>query len=455
METGPKSRLPSLRRADFSRLHLLVVVLAFATIGAIVGLTRSSASTPSNGLLGSDPNFFPITVWLQTPSSHATAFKNVGVNIFSGFTSSTLTTSNLSAVQSNGMGALIEDQSTALSSTFTSYQGVMKGWLQQDEPDNAQPDGNGGYGPCVDPSTIVNIYNQFKAADPTRPVILNLGQGVANINYTGRGSACHARTDMYPQYAQGADILSFDVYPINDGYPITYIADGVDNLLNWGGGKPVWAFIETTPQDSGNPKPTPDEIKAEVWLALTHGASGIQYFCHIFTPTFDEKGCLDDAAVSSAMSGIDSQIASLAPVLNSPTITGQASVSSASRIDYALKRYNGDTYLLTVSPNSTSASATFSISGLGNQTVSVIDESRTLTMSGGSFQDGFGAYGVHLYQLAATAKTGDLNGDSSVNISDLSILLSNWNATSGAADINGDGKVDVFDLSILLSHFGS
>lgn len=54
-----------------------------------------------------------------------------------------------------------------------------------------------------------------------------------------------------------------------------------------------------------------------------------------------------------------------------------------------------------------------------------------------------------------TAATGssDLNKDGKVNITDLSILLSNW-GKAGTGDLNGDGKVNITDLSILLSHWG-
>ena len=48
---------------------------------------------------------------------------------------------------------------------------------------------------------------------------------------------------------------------------------------------------------------------------------------------------------------------------------------------------------------------------------------------------------------------GDLNGDGRVNITDLSILLSNYGTTNAVADINGDGVVNIFDLSILLSRW--
>ena len=49
---------------------------------------------------------------------------------------------------------------------------------------------------------------------------------------------------------------------------------------------------------------------------------------------------------------------------------------------------------------------------------------------------------------------GDLNGDNTVGITDLSILLSNYGTTNPTADINLDGTVNILDLSILLSHWG-
>jgi hypothetical protein len=54
---------------------------------------------------------------------------------------------------------------------------------------------------------------------------------------------------------------------------------------------------------------------------------------------------------------------------------------------------------------------------------------------------------------ASTIKTGDLNKDGTVNIFDLSILLSNWDSSDPTADLNNDGIVNIFDLSILLSNW--
>jgi hypothetical protein len=52
------------------------------------------------------------------------------------------------------------------------------------------------------------------------------------------------------------------------------------------------------------------------------------------------------------------------------------------------------------------------------------------------------------------AKTADLNHDNTVNVFDLSILLSNYATTNTIADIDKSGSVNVIDLSILLSNYG-
>ncbi len=55
------------------------------------------------------------------------------------------------------------------------------------------------------------------------------------------------------------------------------------------------------------------------------------------------------------------------------------------------------------------------------------------------------------------SKAGDVNGDNSVNIFDLSILAANWGGTSktrSQGDLNNDTQVNIFDLSILAANWG-
>ncbi len=400
----PKQFKPKSR---FSLHDLVIVIVVFAILGTVF-LFRGKAATPSqgfiNGIYGSDPNFFPITVWQQQPEYYAQQYKDIGINIFSGLDDGP-SEERLSLLKKAGLGVTLSQQKSALNS-FPQYSSLYLGWQKYDEPDNAQ--GNASV-PCISSTEVINTYNEFKAADPARPVIINFGQAVANPNALDRGYTCYGQNQgpgeyTYTSYAKGADILSFDVYPANHGYPITYVADGVDNLKKWvGTSKPIWAFIETTQIEADQSKPTPEQVKAEVWLALTHGASGIQYFVHVFTPTYMNTGLLVDGPMSTAVHNINSQISNLAPVLNSPTIDNGASVSATARIDHVVKKSNNQTYLFAVSPNSGNVNATFTVAGQGSGTVAVIDENRTIAMTNGSFTDSFAGYGVHLYQISSTS----------------------------------------------------
>jgi starvation-inducible outer membrane lipoprotein len=61
----------------------------------------------------------------------------------------------------------------------------------------------------------------------------------------------------------------------------------------------------------------------------------------------------------------------------------------------------------------------------------------------------------YLVKISGSGKRGDFNNDSKVDVTDLGILLSNWNSTSRPpSDLNQDGRVDVTDLGILLSNWG-
>lgn len=59
------------------------------------------------------------------------------------------------------------------------------------------------------------------------------------------------------------------------------------------------------------------------------------------------------------------------------------------------------------------------------------------------------------HSKASVAQPADINNDNTVDIFDLSMLLSNWNKTgTNSSDINSDNVVNIFDLSMLLSKWG-
>jgi hypothetical protein len=361
-----------------------------------------------------DPNWFPIGVWLQsTSTSRIAQYQAAGFNIYVGLWQGP-TEAQLSNLKSRGMKAICSQNSVGLNSA---NRDVIIGWAQQDEPDNAQWNATTqSYDPPILPSEIVSRYNTMKANDGTRPIFLNLGQGVAWDGWWGRGTRTNHPED-YPQYLQGCDIASFDIYPFASSTASNYapvknkpwvIPYGVDRLINWKQGTQtdvVWNFVECT-NIHGYGKATPVQVKAEVWMSLIHGSMGILYFVHQIDP-FVEAGLLADPAMTAAVTDINNQIHSLAPVLNSPTVVGGATVGSSNPavpVDVIVKLFNGATYLFAVGMRDGTTTATFDVADLGGSAqAEVLGESRVIALTNGSFQDTFTPYAVHLYRIVETA----------------------------------------------------
>jgi hypothetical protein len=350
----------------------------------------------------SDPSFFPVAVWLQSPPN-ASKYAAVGVNTFTGLWMGP-TDDQLAGLAGAHMATYC-DQAGVWSAHLDDP--TIQAWMQPDSPDDAQMNASGGYDPCVDPATVRAGYRAFVASDPRRPVYLGLGRGVADTQWNGRGT-CTGQTGMYTEYAKGGDLLAFHIYPHEDGVALETVATGVDNLMGWSGArKPISATIEASDiNDHG--RPTPGEITAEVWMSLVHGAAGVQYFCHRFMPTFSETDCLDDAPTKAVLTEIDGHIRDLAPVLNTPSVSNGVTVSSSSAsipVDVMLKRQGGATYLFAVEMRSGATMATFTLRSIpSNATIEAIGEGRTLPVTpesaGVSFSDAFSGYAVHLYRIA-------------------------------------------------------
>jgi hypothetical protein len=105
----------------------------------------------------------------------------------------------------------------------------------------------------------------------------------------------------------------------------------------------------------------------------------------------------------SAVTEINKQINTLAPVLNSPTIDAGVSVSSENEdvpVAVMAKKYKGARYLFAVGMRNGSTKATFTAPALkGKRTVEVLGENRTILSKDGVFSDTFEAWDVHLYRI--------------------------------------------------------
>ena len=348
-------------------------------------------------------DFFPIAVWLQNPRN-AEKYKQAGINTYVGLWRGP-TDEQLSQLKNAGMKVICHQNRAALK--YVDDPTII-GWMHGDEPDNAQSLGQGkGYGPPILPQKIIDDYGNIRAKDPTRPVLLNLGQGVAWDGYYGRGVRTNHPED-YAEYVKGCDIASFDIYPVvHERQQITgklwYVANGVERLIKWTGSKKVvWNCIECTRISNPNAKATPHQVKCEVWMSLVHGSMGLIYFVHEWQPRFNEAALLSDPEMLSAVTAINHQITELAPVLNSPTIEDAASVSSSNEavpVAIMSKKHNGATYLFAVGMRDDKTTATFTLRHAESiKTIEVLGENRTIPVNDGVFKDNFDAWDVHLYK---------------------------------------------------------
>ena len=408
---------------------VVLVVIVCASSAALASDTQKPVTSPYVKWEKGPPHdadFFPIAVWLQD-TKNAKKYRAAGINTYVGLWRGP-TGEQLAQLKEADMKVICHQNPIGLKNINNA---TIIAWMHGDEPDNAQdmerqwkdvseikkawPDAPeksfeewGKWGPPVPPAHTQSGYAKVKAADPDRPVLLNLGQGVAYEGYRGRGIRTGHLED-YPEYIKGCDIASFDIYPACHGRKevagkLWYVPQGVKRLKVWAKDKVVWNCIECTRISNRElKKATPHQVKCEMWMSIIHGSMGLIYFVHEWQPKFNESAILDDPEMLTGITAINRQITELAPVLNSATIEGKGTVSSSNEnvpIAIMLKKYKGATYLFAVAMRGGKTDAIFIVNGPeGEKTVEVLGENRTLTAKNGVFKDSFNPWDVHIYRI--------------------------------------------------------
>jgi hypothetical protein len=383
---------------SFALLLALMLEIGLTTIGR----PAAAAQRYENGFPG-DASFFPIGVWVQQPDK-AASFKAIGINTYVGLWTGP-TEAQLGELDGQGMYLVADQNEIGLNSA---HRGMIKAWLvQPDEPDNGQRVGLGRLlrrlGPCVPAAEVAQRSHVLKARDPSRPVMVNFGPGVADPSWHGRGT-CAGDLGYYHIASQGTDILSFDIYPVGSDTPhvkgkLEYVAKGVANLVKEARpGQAVWSFVETTALDPERPV-TPAELRAEVWMALIHGARGIVYFVHEWAGGLRKDGIFRHPEVVDEVRRTDALIGSLALVLNAPEFDQPVTVSSPVPIATMAKQQDDVLYVFAVAMRNQSCSASLTVPGVKDAVATVLDEMRTVGIHDGGFADTFAGYAVHLYKI--------------------------------------------------------
>lgn len=299
---------------------------------------------------------------------------------------------------------------------------AMFAWIWQDEPNM------GGRAQKVYPPTLAAWAYVSHRDDPQHPAY-NLFYGLDWSKYYG------AKLNDYDylvsaQFFGGKkwmqDVFSFDNYPIPfrlhpslnfvDMGPYAAYLDSLDRIhLNNKNLAPVIPAINPGQRNPGEKLllHSAEQVYSEAWMNVIHGAKGILWFPYFDPPTIRWE----------AMKKFADLIKVLAPAVLSPepvrTVTDDANIP-LKRIDTMIRERDGAIYIFAarvtepdpiekakykgVEPESIKAN--FTISGLaGNNTATVVDENRTVTLTNGQFTDVFIKNAVHIYKIALAPST--------------------------------------------------
>jgi len=340
--------------------------------------------------------FFPILSWAQSPRRFD-QLRGLGFNTFCGGKAKEYCEG---AQKAGGYAMPGFDEGVKGHAALLAY-------TQGDEPDLGFDKGK----PRKPAEEVVEAYKRMRAKDDTRPVFQNLTSAFMDSGPDGGKRTKEERKAYYNVVAGGGDLFGFDIYPIygwNKDDQLIWVADGVRDLRELAGPtKPVIAFIETSKGSKWigydrQKDVKPEHTRAEVWMAIIRGATGIAYFTHAWRPDFTEFR--PDEEMQKELKRLNEQITRLAPVLLADPAKAKTSIAFSGGVQGELlaKEHQG---VLTLFANNLdmarkSGTATLSVDGLKKGTkVDVIDEGRQIIAEDGKFSDEFGPLAVHLYRI--------------------------------------------------------
>ena len=363
-------------------------------------------------------SFFPFTVWAETLSSQTDAnnYANIGVtgviHLWDGPTAAQMDRSKLVGLQIMGM---VSDfiMTPSFSST---YGNTLAAYIFGDELDTLPAPAGlpawlmAGYAQGViagsDYYTLAtamrDMANLIRMRDATRPVCNMYTKPLCIATW---GSWYLNDADRY-MYAAASDIVSFDWYYIVDPYNTGNVWDAYDSMirvrsyaLNC---KPVIPAIGISEVFSNAvAHPTTAQIGIMIWNSIIGGARGMHYFNHNFYPGLESQHILIDpnyTTLRAYIHTLQDRISVLAPVINSRFADGYMTHSGT--INHMVKYYGGKFYIFAAPGMAGAQNITFTLARTATTTATVIDESRTLTVTAGVFSDSFANENtVHIYRI--------------------------------------------------------
>jgi len=362
-----------------------------------------------------DPSFFPIGIWYnQIDTDAQVAYdKRAGINTYIGLWDGTPS----SIFDRNG----VYWAGGPLNSTYTNATRNWVGNFLDDEVDGRFDLSNAGLASLQSDLDRVKGNGRFNYANFTQMVISGdfpLSQSQKYVNsftdvvsldqyfYTNAYCSYTPYRDPYLVSIEKSHCRSSSSY--GNAVRSLRIQDAADGKL-----QPVWQFVENlngSDARSFQGYITPDQLKGAVMSSLIAEARGVVYFNQSLSGPCQSAAVLRDSqnqgagfcggAQVAAMTQVDAQVKSLAPVLN----TQSYDYSFGPGLHTMLKTYGGSAYIFAMTDGST-GSRTFALPPqLKTSTVEVVSEGRTVPVSStGSFTDSFSnESSYHVYKVTPT-----------------------------------------------------
>jgi hypothetical protein len=301
--------------------------------------------------------FFPMIVYSICPYQYAAALAS-GINVFA------LNACGTFQGQINALGGAA--YSTAVAGGNPGSGPGVIGWFQFDEPDgwNMPAASLPGPPPGVPSLSFLTLTDHFYSQSAALP--------------WGRA--------MYPSLIAKADVIGFDMYPLQERCQpshLAYVYDAQRELVSLAAQKPTFQWIEANNWKcpDGATAVTPATVRAESWLAIAAGARGLGFFPATFPP-----------AIGGAIAAISRDVAKLGPAL-----LAQPGAASADGVYVGARTYQRTTYVIAVNATFGPVRGTIRVSGLGTRVLHVYDEGRDVLSFGDTFTDDFAPLAVHVY----------------------------------------------------------
>jgi hypothetical protein len=333
--------------------------LDFKTPGNPTHPTVGTDRTAGTILLDGMP-YFPMMLYSVCPDRYASALAS-GINLFA------LNACGTFQSQLNALGGSAFSADVA-GGHGGSGSGII-GWFQWDEPDgnNIPASSLPGPPPGAPSLSFLTLTNHFYS-------------GAAALPW-GRG--------MYPSLIAKADVIGFDLYPLQEWCRPERMADvfyAQREIVQLAGGKPTFQWIEANDwKCAGASSVTPATVRAESWLAIAGGAHGLGFW-----PASWDRG------MNKVIAGVGRDVARLGPAIYAP---GQAAASG--RIQLSVRSSAGALYVFAINSSRTAVNAKMTIPALNGRPLTVMGESRRVNSDGNSFTDRFAPLAVHLYIVPA------------------------------------------------------